>query len=111
MLLDKFLGPDDLRAVLGAGETGALDSVDTAIIEFADKVAMDASSVTDADVGRLRALGLTDAEILDVVLAVAARCFFSTVLDGLGIEADARYAQLDAGLRDVLTVGRPIAER
>jgi len=39
------------------------------------------------------------------------RCFFSTVLDGLGIEADARYAQLDADLREVLTVGRPIAER
>jgi uncharacterized peroxidase-related enzyme len=111
VLLDKFLSPDDLRAVLGAGDTDALDRVDTAIVEFADKVAMDASSVTDADVDRLRALGLTDAEILDVVLAAAARCFFSTVLDGLGIEADARYAQLDAGLRDVLTVGRPIAER
>ncbi|HEY6889809.1 MAG TPA: carboxymuconolactone decarboxylase family protein [Solirubrobacter sp.] len=111
VLLDKFLGPDDLRAVLGEGDPAVLDSVDTAIIEFADKVAMDASSVTEADVDRLRAVGLTDAEILDVVLAAAARCFFSTVLDGLGIEADARYAQLDAGLREVLTVGRPIAER
>jgi uncharacterized peroxidase-related enzyme len=110
VLLDKFLSPDDLRAVVGARDAGALDSVDTAVIEFADKLALDASSVTHADVDRLRALDLTDAEILDVVLAVAVRCFFSTVLDGLGIEADARYAQLDADLRDVLTVGRPIAE-
>jgi hypothetical protein len=59
----------------------------------------------------LRSVGLTDTEILDVVLAASARCFFSKALDGLGIEADAKYAQLDPELRDVLTVGRPIAER
>ena len=111
VLLDKFLSPDDLRAVVGARDAGALDSVDAAVIEFADKLALDASSVTPSDVDRLRALGLTDTEIVDVVLAAAVRCFFSTVLDGLGIEADARYAQLDADLREVLTVGRPIAER
>ena len=50
------------------------------------------------------------AEILDVILAAAVRCFFSTVLDALGVQADARYAQLDPELRDRVTVGRPIAE-
>ena len=59
---------------------------------------------------RLRSLGLTDAEIMDVVLAAAARCFFSKTLDGLGVQADARYVQLDSELRDALTVGRAIAE-
>ena len=62
--------------------------------------------MTEADVDRLRSLGLTDAEILDVVLAAAVRCFFSKVLDGLGAEPDARYAQLDPEVRDALTVGR-----
>lgn len=62
-----------------------------------------------ADVQRLRGLGLSDAEILDVVLASAARCFFSKTLDALGVEADAALAEFEPGLREVLTVGRPIA--
>ena len=61
-----------------------------------------ATRVTDEDVDRLRSLGLADAEILDVVLAAAARCFFSKVLDGVGAEPDAKYASLDSGLRDAL---------
>jgi uncharacterized peroxidase-related enzyme len=109
VLLDRFLGPDDLRAVVGGRDAGALDAVDAAVLELADKVAADATSVTAADIDPLRALGLDDAEILDVVLAAAARCFFSTVLDGIGVEPDAKYAALDPELREALTVGRPIA--
>src|SRR4051812_7818717 len=110
ILLDQFLGADDVRAVVRGDGAAALDAVDAAVIELADKVARDATSVEQADIDRLRELGLTDAEILDVVLAAAARCFFSKALDGLGVEADAKYAQLDPELRDVLTVGRPIAD-
>ena len=55
-----------------------------------------------------RALGLSDEEILDVVLAVAARCFFSTVLEALGVQADPAHRALDPKLRAALTVGRPI---
>ena len=60
---------------------------------------------------RLRDLGLSDAEIFDVVAAAAARCFFSKTLDALGAEADPVFAELGPELRDALTVGRPIAER
>ena len=87
-----------------------LDEVDMAVIDLADKVATDATTVTQADVERLRGLGLADAEILDVVLAAAARCFFSKVLDAVGCDPDADFADLiEPGLRDALTVGRPIA--
>jgi uncharacterized peroxidase-related enzyme len=86
-----------------------LDAVDMAVIDLADKVATDATSVTQDDVERLRGLGLTDAEILDVVLAAAARCFFSKVLDAVGCDPDAVFNELEPGLRDALTVGRPIA--
>jgi alkylhydroperoxidase family enzyme len=78
-------------------------------MELADKVAHDATSVTQADIDRLRDLGLTDREILDVVLAAAARCFFSKTLDALGVQPDAKYSELEPNLRDTLTVGRPIA--
>jgi hypothetical protein len=61
-------------------------------------------------VPRLRRLGPTDAEIMDVVLAAAARCFFSKSLDALGVRADATYNELDPELRETLVVGRPIAD-
>jgi len=85
-----------------------LDETDAAIMELADKVADDAGAVGPDDIERLRSLGLTDPEIVDVVLAAALRCFFSKTLDALGAEPDARYAELDPRLRDALTVGRPI---
>jgi alkylhydroperoxidase family enzyme len=78
-------------------------------MDLADKVAGDASSVTQADIDGLRALGLTDGEITDIVLAAAARSFFAKVLDALGAEPDERYAELDPAVREALTVGRPIA--
>jgi uncharacterized peroxidase-related enzyme len=109
ILLDKFLGPDDVRAVVADHHAAGLDEVDVAVMDLADKVADDATSVTQDDIDRLRSLGLSDADIADVVLAAAIRCFFSKVLDGLGAEPDARYAEMDPGVRDALTVGRAIA--
>jgi uncharacterized peroxidase-related enzyme len=86
-----------------------LDEVDMAVIDLADKVAADATTVTRADIQRLRDLGLSDADVLDVVLAAAARCYFSKVLDAVGCDPDAAFNELEPGLRDALTVGRPIA--
>ena len=56
---------------------------------------------------RLRSLGLSDAEIVDVALAAAARCFFSKALDALGVAPDAKYAALDPGRAQLIrTFGR-----
>jgi uncharacterized peroxidase-related enzyme len=109
VLIDKFMEPEAVRALVDDYRTADLQPVDLAVMDLADKVASDAASVDQADVERLRALGLTDAEILDVVLAAAARCFFSKALDALGAEPDAKYSELGPDLRDTLTVGRPIA--
>ena len=77
-------------------------------MDLAEHVALDAADITQADIDELRELGLADEEVLDVVLAAAARCFFAKVLDGVGALADARYAEMEAGMRDALVVGRPI---
>jgi uncharacterized peroxidase-related enzyme len=111
VLIDEFLGPDTLRAIVADHRAAGLDPVDVAVMDLADKVAHDATSVVEADIERLRSLGLSDAEIFDVVATAAMRCFFSKTLDGLGVRPDARYAELDPDLRDALTVGRPIADR
>jgi uncharacterized peroxidase-related enzyme len=111
VLAEKFLEPDALRAIATDHHTAGLDAVDVAVMDLADKVADDATSVTSADVERLRSLGLTDTDVLDVVAAAAARCFFSKTLDGLGVQPNAKYADLEPQLQDALTVGRPIADR
>jgi uncharacterized peroxidase-related enzyme len=110
VLMDRgLLEPEALRALVSDHRGAGLDEVDVAVMDLAAKVARDATSVEQGDIDRLRSLGLSDQDILDVVLAAAARCFFSKVLDALCAEPDAKYGQLDPALRDVLTVGRAIA--
>lgn len=108
VLADRFFDPAVVRDVVVDRHAAGLDEVDLAIMDLAEKVVDDATSVIPADLDRLRELGLTDLEILDVVLAAAARCFFSKTLDALCVQPDAAYAQLEPELRDSLTVGRPI---
>ena len=88
-----------------------LDEVDVAVMDLAERVVDDASSIDDeTELQRLRDLGLSDAEIMDVVLTAAARCFFAKTTDALGVLPDASYRELEPERRDVLVVGRPIAE-
>lgn len=80
---------------------------EVAVMDYVTKVIRHASSVTQADIDSLRAVGLSDAEILDVTLAAAARSFFSKTLDALAAEPDAKYQSLSPALRAALVVGRP----
>ena len=97
----------DVQAI-AEGDVSGLDPLEAAVMDLAEHVALDAADITQADIDELRELGLADEEVLDVVLAAAARCFFAKVLDGVGALADARYAEMEAGMRDALVVGRPI---
>lgn len=111
----KFLrdqcGDETSMRVVAADPTGAvLDAADQAVIAFATRVAEDAASISEGDVQRLRNLGFADAEIVDIVLAAAARAFFTKVLDALGVQADVELgATFDPELRSQVTVGRPFA--
>jgi uncharacterized peroxidase-related enzyme len=109
VLAEQFDGPAVVSVLASDPSTAPLSPVDRAVMRLADTVAAGAAHMTEADLAELRDLGLDDAEILDVVLAAAARCFFSSVLDAVGAEPDAAYRSLDQTVRDALTVGRPIA--
>ena len=87
-----------------------LDEIDVAVMALAERVVDDATSIGDAELQPLRELGLSEPEIMDVVLAAAARCFFSKTLDALGVRPDASYRALEPELREALVVGRPIAD-
>jgi uncharacterized peroxidase-related enzyme len=111
VLADKFVEPEELRRIALDHRSAGLDDVDVAVMDLADKVAADATSVTEEDIDRLRALGLDDGEIVSVVCAATARCFYSKTLDALGVQPDASYASVDPELREALVVGRPIDSR
>jgi len=114
ILLDRFLDEDSLRdlVVAPASPLTAEDELDRAVMRLAAKVAADASSVTQSDIDTLRDLGLPDDQILDVVLAAAARAFFTKVLDGTGTRPDGEYrGLLGDDVAELLTVGRPVEDR
>jgi len=108
VLRDRFAEP--VREIALDHRTAGLDEVDVAVMDLAERVVSDATSIEDADLERLRALGLAEDEIMDVVLAAAARCFFSKTLDALGVRADSTYLGVAPELREALVVGRPIAD-
>jgi uncharacterized peroxidase-related enzyme len=108
ILAETFGEP--VAAIARDRRTAGLDDVDVAVMDLAERVVDDASTITDGDLQRLRDLGLSDTDIMDVILAAAARCFFSKTLDALGVRPDAGYQELDPELRQVLVVGRPIAD-
>ncbi len=107
MLRDQFGEP--VAAIARDRRTAPLDAVDIAVMDLAERVVDDATSIGEADLQPLRDLGLSDEEIMDVVLAAAARCFFSKTLDALGVLPDASLSELEPDLLEVLVVGRPIA--
>ena len=108
VLLERFGEP--VREIATDHHTAGLDDIDVAVMDLAEKVVGDATSIDDTDLQPLRDLGLSETEIMDVVLAAAARCFFSKSLDALGVRADASYNELEPELREALVVGRPIAD-
>ena len=106
VLLDKFL---DEAALRDLAVQPPLDQTERAVMELAAKVARDATSVTETDLDPLRRIGLTDAEILDIVLAASARAFFTKVADATGTRPDVEYRSLlGEEMVDLLAVGRPI---
>jgi alkylhydroperoxidase family enzyme len=108
VLLEQFAEP--VREIARDHRAAGLDEVDVAVMDLAERVVEDATSLEDDDLQQLRDLGLSETEIMDVVLAAAARCFFSKTLDALHVLPDASYGELDPELREVLVVGRPIAK-
>jgi alkylhydroperoxidase family enzyme len=107
VLLQSFGEP--VREIALDHRAAGLDEIDVAVMDLAEHVVVDATSIEDAELQPLRDLGLTEGEIMDVVLAAAARCFFSKTLDALGVLPDASFQELDPEVREALCVGRPIA--
>ncbi|WEO78492.1 carboxymuconolactone decarboxylase family protein [Cryobacterium sp. SO2] len=101
--LRYFSEAELVRIALDFHDAG-LSEVEIAMMDFAQKVGADASAMTDADSLRLRALGLSDREIVDVALAAAARNYFSRAVQALAVDVDVPPGLSDR-LRDALVGG------
>jgi uncharacterized peroxidase-related enzyme len=111
VLADKVFDPAAVTAIAKGTREAPLEPRERAMMAFAEKVALNADQITAADIDGLRSHGYRDEEIFDLAAAAAARCFFSKLLDALGVEADATFNDIDPTMREALTVGRPLAAR
>ena len=108
-VLSQYIPAEDVLAI-GRGETpSSLTPAEAALIAFARKVAVDATTTTADDVQGLKRHGFSDGEIFDIAATSAARAFWAKLLDALGVETDAAVQKLDPKFREALAVGRPLA--
>ena len=108
VLVDEYMSEEEVIGLVSDPDSAGFAPVDRAVVALARKIVGGAVDVSDGDIARVRDCGLSDEEIFDVILTVAARCFFSKTLDATGTAPDAEFDQLAPPLRDALTVGRPI---
>jgi alkylhydroperoxidase family enzyme len=108
VLRSQFFSDAEVEAIVTDFRNAGLAPVEVAIMAFAEKVALHAHRVTLDDIGGLRDHGLTDDEILDVVLTASSRSFFSKTLDAICAEPDDVYTEMGPKLTEALAVGRPV---
>lgn len=106
MLRSKFFSADQVEAIVRDFRNAGLDPAEVAMMAFAEKITLNAYKIVQEDIDALRGHGFTDTDVLDIVLATAARNFVSKTLDAVGAQPDTVYMDLEQSLRETLTVGR-----
>ena len=87
--------PDQLEAIVRDFHNAGLEQREVLMIEYAQKVVLDASSTTQDDFDNLRNAGWMDEDILGITLAAVARALADKVFDALGTDPDALYKDPD----------------
>ena len=79
--------------VIAGGAAPGLSERERALADWARQVVRDPNATTEADVARLREVGLSDREIFEATAFIAFRLAFSTVNDALGGAPDKQLAE------------------
>ena len=111
LLRKNFFSADELIAIVKDFRNAGLPDEEVAMMSLAQKIVTHANQVNEQDIDELRKYGLTDEEIMDVILTSAARSFFSKTLDALGVMPDDVYLDLEPELIQVLSLGRPFSKK
>jgi len=111
VLRKNFFSAAELVAIVKDFRNAGLSPEEVDIMSFAQKISTQAHQVNQQDIDVLHGYGLSDEDILNVVLATTARNFFSKTLDALGAEPDSVFMELEPELVQVLALGRPFPAR
>jgi uncharacterized peroxidase-related enzyme len=107
-LIDDLGSKEKVLALQKDFRTTGLSRRDVAMLSYAEKIAVNAASVTQADIEELRAVGFDDAEIFGIALCASIRCFMSRFYDAVGAAPDAAFREMAPDFRDPLVVGKPL---
>lgn len=107
ILHKNFFSVDEMLSIVDDYRNAGLTTEEVALMALAKKIIRKAGDVNEDDIQELREFGLSDEEILDVVLVIDMRAFFSKTIDALGADPDDVYKDLDPRLIEALAIGRP----
>lgn len=107
--LTEFFSAEDVQLMARGASPASLTAAEVAMMTFARKMARGPYAVTAADVAELKKHGFSDAEVFDIASTVAARAFFSSLLEALGVEPEPSLQTMEKEFTRALAVGRPIA--
>jgi len=86
--------PTRAAAIAADYRTAKLSDRETAIVEYAVKLTVAPNAMEEGDVERLRAVGLSDGEILDVCQVTAYYNYVNRLADGLGVELEPYWSRV-----------------
>ncbi len=89
-MLRHWSDDTELATALMHGEvSGRLDAPTRAMADYARKVTLEPSAMEESDLNGLRAAGLGEEQVLDVVLIACLFNFMTRLADGLGVTVEA----------------------
>jgi uncharacterized peroxidase-related enzyme len=83
-----------------------LDQKDLAMLEYAEKMTLRPSEMTETDVQALRQVGWSDEAVLDIAAVTSYRNFITRMADALGVELTEDYKNLRRDYVESLMVGK-----
>lgn len=84
----RVIEEEQLEAIARDYHDAGLSEAEVAMMEYAERISRDSAEMTEADSLRLRELGFTDHEIVDITLAAAARNYFSRAIQALAVAVE-----------------------
>ncbi len=104
--LSGELGRDRVLAIRKDYRNAGLSDQQVEMLAYAQQITRDASRITEADIQRLRDVGLADVNIADIALAASFRNFMSRYFDAVGATVEPEFLDDDPAVRQMMAVGR-----
>ncbi len=104
--LSNMLGREQVLAIHRDYRNAGLSEQQVEMLAYAEQITKDASRITEADIDRLRNVGLSDLNIADIALAASFRNFMSRYFDAVGATVEPQFLDNDPSVQAVMAVGK-----